>query len=140
MFKDDLDTYISTFNNLCRQANYDCNAEGTMHIFAQDLKKELLKAILYGQGAIPNNIDAWEAATRDKTKKHASRQTMLNPGQAQFKWQSTQSNGNGYHRNRYVHPNDRTVPMDVDPPVFTQVNKAYTENNKRKYCLEGTLL
>jgi len=62
---------------------------------------------------------------------------MLNPGQAYFKWQFTQSTGNGCYRNKYVHPNDRTVPMDVDLPVFTQVNKAYTENDKRKHHSEG---
>ena len=27
--------------------------------------------------------------------------------------------------------------MDVDPPVFTQVSKAYTENDKRKHRSEG---
>jgi len=57
MYKDDLDMYISTFDHLCKQANYDCTAEGTMHIFAWGLKPELLQAILYGQGAIPNTID-----------------------------------------------------------------------------------
>jgi len=137
MFKDDLDSYISTFNNLCKQANYDCAAEGTMHIFAQGLKPSLLQAILYGQGAIPNTIIQWEDTARDEMKKHAYRQTMLNLGQAHFKWQFTQSNGNGCHRNKYVHPNDRTVPMDVDPPVFTQVNRAYTDDDKRKHCSEG---
>jgi len=80
MYRDDLDTYISTFNNLCKQANYDCTAEGTMHIFAQGLKPELLKAILYGQGTIPNTIIQWEDAARDEMKKHTYRQTMLNPG------------------------------------------------------------
>ena len=89
MFKDDLDTYISTFTNLCKQANYDCNAEGTMHLFAQGLKCELLQAILYGQGAIPDTITAWENAARDEMKKHAYRQTVLNPGQVHFKWQFT---------------------------------------------------
>jgi len=137
MFKDDLDSYISTFNNLCKQANYDCAAEGTMHIFAQGLKPSLLQAILYGQGAIPNTIIQWEDTARDEMKKHAYRQTMLNPGQAHFKWQFTQSNGNRCHRNKYVHPNDRTVPMDIDTPVFTQVNKAYTDNDKRKHRSEG---
>ena len=58
MFKDNLDTYISTFTNLCKQANYDRNAEGTMHLFAQGLKCKLLQAILYGQGAIPDTITA----------------------------------------------------------------------------------
>jgi len=100
-------------------------------------KSHFFKAILYGQGAIPNTIIQWEDAARDEMKKHAYRQTMLNPGQAHFKWQFTQSNGNGHHRNKYVHPNDRTVPMDVDPPVFTQVNKAYTDDNKRKHRSEG---
>ena len=80
MYKDDLDTYISTFTHLCKQSNYDRNAEGTMHLFAQGLKCELLQAILYGSGAIPDTIDARENAARDEMKKHAYRQTVLNPG------------------------------------------------------------
>jgi len=80
MFGDDLDSYISTFKNLCNQANYDITTEGTMHIFAQGLKKSLLQAILYGQGTIPNTLIQWEDAARDEMKKHAYRQTMLNPG------------------------------------------------------------
>ena len=79
MFKDDLDMYISKFTYLCKQANYDCNAEGTMHLFAQGLKHKLLQAILYRQGAIPDTITAWKNAARDEIKKHAYRQTVLNP-------------------------------------------------------------
>ena len=112
MYRDDLVTYISTFTNLCKQANYDRNAEGTMHLFAQGLKRELLQAILYGLGVIPDTITAWENAARDEMKKHAYRQTVLNPARVHFKWQFTQ-NDNGHNRNRYVYPNDRTVPMDV---------------------------
>ena len=89
MYRDDLDTYISTFTNLCKQANYDHNAEGTMHLFAQGLKHKLLQAILYGSGAITDTITTWENAARDEMKKHAYRQTVLNPGQAHFKWQFT---------------------------------------------------
>jgi len=137
MYQDDLDTYISTFKNLCNQASYNITTEGTMHLFAQGLKQKLLEAILYRQGGIPTTINEWETTARDEMKKHAYRQTMLNPGPAQFKWQFTRSNGNGHHRNKYVHPNDRTVPMDIDPPVFTQVNKAYTEHDKRKHRSEG---
>src|SRR6267154_6798504 len=40
------------------------------------------------------------------------------------------------HRN-YVHPNDRTVPMDVDPPVYTYVRHAYTEEDKRHLQTQG---
>jgi len=137
MYQDDLDMYISTFKHLCTQANYDITTGGTMHLFAQGLKQKLLESILYRQGGIPITINKWEDAARDEMKKHAYRQTMLNPGRAQFKWQFTKSNGNRNHRNKYVHPNDRTVPMDVDPPVFTQVNKAYTEHNKKKHRSEG---
>jgi len=137
MYQDNLDMYISTFKHLCTQANYDITTEGTMHLFAQGLKQKLLESILYRQGGIPTTINEWEDAARDEMKKHAYRQTMLNPGQAQFKWQFTRSNSICSHKNKYVHPNDRTVPMDVDPPVFTQVNKAYTEHNKKKHCSEG---
>ena len=67
---------------------------------------------------------------------------MLHPQKAQYKWQF-QSNNNHHYRSRH-HPNDETVPMDVDPPVFTQinrahsqVNKAYTDEDKRKHRAEG---
>ena len=80
MYQDDLDTYISTFKHLCTQANYDITTEGTMHLFAQGLKQKLLESILYRQGGIPITINEWEDAARDEMKKHAYRQTMLNPG------------------------------------------------------------
>jgi hypothetical protein len=34
------------------------------------------------------------------------------------------------------HPNDETVPMDIDQPVFTEVRRAYTEADKNR--LAGT--
>jgi hypothetical protein len=34
MHKSDIDTYISTFKNLVREAGYNCNAKGTVHLFA----------------------------------------------------------------------------------------------------------
>ena len=60
-----------------------------MHLFTQGLKQKLLESILYRQGGIPTTITKWEDTARDEMKKHAYRQTMLNPGQAQFKWQFT---------------------------------------------------
>jgi len=111
-----------------------------MHLFAQGLKQKLLESILYRQGGIPITINEWEDTARDEMKKHAYRQTMLNPGRTQFKWQFTKSNGNRNHRNKYVHPNDRTVPMDIDPPVFTQVNKAYTEHDKKSTAQKDVAL
>ena len=38
------------------------------------------------------------------------------------------------------HPNDETVPMDVDPPVFTRVNRAYTNEDKDCYMEQGLAL
>jgi hypothetical protein len=61
---------------------------------------------------------------------------MLHPGRHHYKWQYQQNNGNGRHQHR-CHPNDQTVPMDVDVPVFTQVNKVYTEEDKKQHCTFG---
>jgi hypothetical protein len=60
---------------------------------------------------------------------------MLNPHKAQYKWQFERSNNQRFRSRR--HPNDETVPMDVDPPIFTQVNRAYTEEDKKKHRAEG---
>ena len=70
---------------------------------------------------------------------------MLYPGKGHFKWQFERSNNNQQHYSKpRRHPNDETVPMDVDPPVFTQIsrtssqaNKAYTTEDKRRHRQEG---
>jgi Zinc knuckle len=36
-----------------------------------------------------------------------------------------------------IHSNDKTIPMDVDPPVYTRVRKAYTEEDKNQFKKEG---
>jgi hypothetical protein len=46
-----------------------------------------------------------------------------------YTWIQPQPHQNGNSR----HLNDQTVPMDVDPPVFTQVRHAYTEAQKDQY-------
>jgi hypothetical protein len=56
MYKDDVDSYIATFGNLVKAAGYDHNTKGTMHLFAQGLRPELLRAILYSNN-IPDTID-----------------------------------------------------------------------------------
>jgi hypothetical protein len=42
MHKSNIDTYISTFENLVREAGYNCDAKGTVHLFAQGLCPDLL--------------------------------------------------------------------------------------------------
>jgi hypothetical protein len=135
MFKDDLDTYIATFKNLAARANYALDAKGTIHLFAQGLSKPLLKAILF-RDQIPNTMDNWITAAQDEVKKHSFRQSMLNPNQHMYDWHTPVRQRNGNNRRR-IHPNDQVVPMDVDPPVFTQVNRAYTQEDKRKHRDQG---
>jgi len=134
MHKHDLDTYIATFNHLCREAGYDRTAKGTIHLFAQGLNPAILKSILFSVGAIPVTMDAWETAAHNELKKIAYRNMIFPSNRTQFQWQF-KSNNNG--QNRRIHPNDQVVPMDVDPPVFNQVRKAYTDTDKVKHCTEG---
>ena len=133
MNKDDLDTYISTFNNLIRKANYDRDAEGTIHFFRQGLNRELLKAILTCD-AQPTTLTEWETAARTEQRKHVNRQAILHPERHHYKWAPPPHNGNRHYRR---HPNDETVPMDVDTPVFTQVSRAYSEEDKNCYRSQG---
>jgi len=49
------------------------------------------------------------------------RQAMMHPQKHQFKWQvQKQLQRNGHRHN----PNDESVPIDVDPLVFTQIRQA----------------
>src|SRR6267154_6471697 len=63
---------------------------------------------------------------------------MTDPKFMKFHWtelhQSSQSNHNGYQRH---HPNDETVPMDVDTPVFTMVRCAHSEADKARFKRKG---
>ena len=77
MHKNDLDTYIATFNHLCREAGYNHTAKETIHLFAQGLNPQILKAILYSAGAIPTTADDWATRARKELKKDAYRNTMF---------------------------------------------------------------
>src|SRR5947208_7313760 len=136
MYRNDIDTYISTFETLVVEAGYNRDAKGTVHLFAQGLSPSLLRDLLYSP-TIPQTMDDWQTRARDEVKNNAFRETMLRPDKHHYKWQfQQQNNGQGrqQHRRR---PNDQTVPMDVDPPVFTQVNKAYTEEDKKQHRTSG---
>jgi hypothetical protein len=84
MYKDNIDSYIATFRSLVKAAGYDCNAKGTMHLFAQGLRPELLKEILYSNN-IPDTIDNWEKQACKEIKKNALRETMLHPNRMHYK-------------------------------------------------------
>jgi len=132
--KNNLDTYIATFNHLCQEAHYDQTAKGTIHLFAQGLNPAILKAILFGAATIPVTMEEWETAACKELKKIAYREMIFPSNKTQFQWQF-KNNYNG--RNKCIHPNDQVVPMDVDLPVFNQVRKAYTDTDKIKHRAEG---
>jgi hypothetical protein len=113
--RSNVDTYISTFENLVWEAGYNHDAKGTVHLFAQGLHPNLLKTLVY-LPAIPVTMDEWQDKACEEIKNNATRETMLQPSRHHYKWQY--SNNNGWHYSR-CYPNDQTVPMDVDPPVFT---------------------
>jgi hypothetical protein len=59
MYKSNIDTYISIFENLVREAGYNRDAKGTVHLFAQGLHPDLLRTLIY-LPAIPVTIDQWQ--------------------------------------------------------------------------------
>jgi hypothetical protein len=59
MHKSDIDTYISTFENLVQEAGYNHDAKGTVHLFAQGLCPDLFQTLIY-LPAIPVTMDQWQ--------------------------------------------------------------------------------
>ena len=141
MYKNDIDNYIATFENLVRDTGYNCTARGTIHLFVQGLNPQILKDILYSN-TIPDTMNGWQTAAQEEIKKQVFRETILPSKQPHYKWKFECNYTNSFRPRQ--HPNDKTVPMDVDQPVFTQincthtkVNKAYTDEDKRKHHAEG---
>jgi hypothetical protein len=98
------------------------------------LTKPLLEAIL-NRDTEPTTMDEWVTAAQTELRKHHNRQSMLNPGKHTYKWVHAAQNAKPQ---RYIHPNDRTVPMDVDDgAVFQQIRRVQTEEEKRQYFKEG---
>jgi hypothetical protein len=130
MRKDDLDAYIATFKHLAVQAGYALTEAGTVHLFALGLKRELMNAIMH-RDTQPVTFQQWVDAAHTEQQKFMRRQAFTHPNFAKYQW--TQPQRHVDHR----HPNDRPTPMDVDPPVFTQVRRAYTEADKDRFKKEG---
>jgi hypothetical protein len=124
MYKDDLDSYIATFNHLATQAGFGREACATINKFAKGLKYDLVDKIL-SRNNVPETMDGWIDAAQKEQQKYAYKQAILHPQKKWYQWQALQCNGKPR-----CHPNNETVSMDVNPPVFTYINKAYTEADK----------
>jgi hypothetical protein len=84
MHKSDIDTYISTFENLVTEVGYNCDAKGTVHLFAQGLCPDLLRTLIY-LPAIPTTMDKWQDKAHKEIKNNATRETMLQPSRHHYK-------------------------------------------------------
>ena len=81
-------------------------------------------------------FDEWVAAAKSELTKRAKRYAMQESAyQAQPYHHKPYQKANGHKK--YIHPNDRTVPMDVDEPFYTKIRCAYTEKDKRLLSGQG---
>jgi hypothetical protein len=78
MYKDDLDSYIATFNHLATQAGFGREACATINKFAKGLKYNLVDKILSCNN-IPETMDGWIDAARKEQQKYAYKQAILHP-------------------------------------------------------------
>ncbi|HYT42339.1 MAG TPA: hypothetical protein VEP90_08325 [Methylomirabilota bacterium] len=67
-------------------------------------------------------------------QKFTRRQAFEDKNYVKYQW-ATPKHANGCQERR--HPNDIPTPMDMDPPVFTRVRCAYTEEDKNCFRKEG---
>ena len=135
MKDEDLDTYVATFRHLARDAGYDLAALGMADLFTLGLRKNIYDACMYRDDQ-PETFDEWVAAAKKELTKRAKRYAMQESA-----YQKQAYHGRPYQRangnRKYVHPNDRTVPMDVDKPVYTHVRRASTEEDKNRLRSKG---
>ena len=135
MKEEDLDTYIAKFRHLARDAGYDLAALGTADLFALGLRRNIYDACMYRDDQ-PETFDQWVEAAKKELTKRAKRHAMQESA-----YQVSAYHGKPYKRSngrqKYIHPNDRTVPMDVDPPTYTRVRRASTEEDKERLRAKG---
>jgi hypothetical protein len=129
MKDNDLDTYISKFKHLARDAGYDLTAMGTADLFALGLREKLFNVCMYRQTQ-PESFNNWVTAAKKELIKRAQRYAMQESA-----YQSCPYHGKSYQaangHQHYIHPNDRVVPMEIDPPVTTYIRCASTEADKQ---------
>jgi hypothetical protein len=60
-----LDDYNAKFNQLVKLAGWECDGQGTMHLWRQGLVRPLLEAIL-SQRDRPNMLEEWQSLANDE--------------------------------------------------------------------------
>jgi hypothetical protein len=134
---DDFDSYATTFKYLAKQARFALTTDTTIHLFALGLNPKLRTTII-AQDHEPATMDDWITIAQTETHKAAKLQTFNQPGVKKYAWvqapqpRHREHNGHGCR----CHPNDESVPMDVDPSIFAQIRRARTDDDVQCFKLE----
>ena len=133
-----LDDYTAAFEHLATLAGYDLADQGVVYLYAKGLERGLLSTILHCQKT-PETFAEWKDAARNELQVMERRHAMLDADKRKYGWvlPRAMQRCNGHSNTPRRHPNDETVPMDVNPPVFTRVSRAYTDDNKQRYMEQG---
>jgi hypothetical protein len=103
---------------------------GTADLFALGLREKLFNVCMYRQTQ-PESFNDWVTATKEKLIKRAQRYAMQ-----ESTYQSHPYHGKSYQaangHQHYIHPNNRVVPMEINPPVTTYIQQASTEADKQQ--------
>ena len=128
-----LDDYTATFEHLAALAGYDLLDQGVVYLY-KDLERELLSTILHHQKT-PETFAQWKEAAHNELKVMEQHHAMLDSDKRKYGWvlPRAMQRRNGHFNIPRRHPNDKTVPIDVDPPVFTRVSRAYSDDDKQRY-------
>ena len=135
----ELDPFVARFKHLATKAGFGHNDPATKDLFARALTRSLLAAIIDREQfkLRTATLDEWITAAQEEIQCYENKSTMLRKWPTT--WQSPKHKGgfcshntHHHHCSSYVHPNDRSVPMDVNA-----ARKATTDEAKKKHCLEG---
>ena len=139
---EDLDTYNATFEQLAQDAGFSLDNPYVHTRYARGLNKGLLHAIM-SRDTEPNTFTAWKDAAQIEQRKKIRRQVYMYPQERKFEWRIPMYQKDHFQMNRknpgHSHDGDPRpfVPMDVDAPIFTQVKKAYTKQQKNHLKAAG---
>ena len=133
-----LDDYVAAFEHLAALAGYDLADQGVVYLFTKGLEKGLLSTILHRETS-SETFAQWKQAACNELQVMEQRHAMLDSDRCKYGWVTpcAMQRCNEHSNTPRHHPNDETVPMDVDPPVFTRVFRAYTEEDKQHYMKQG---
>ena len=117
-----LDDYTAAFEHLAGLAGYDTIDQGVVHLYAKGLERGLLSTILHHQKT-PETFAEWKDAACNELQVMKQCHVMLDSDKRKYGWvlPRTMQQRNGHSNTPRCHPNNETVPMNIDPPVFTGV-------------------